>query len=163
MEKIHRGVSNSRCDAPCASLKPSPRSTAPSRVVQRRHIVSNHPVIAKPVRKLAVAIRFFYRQQYVSARHKGDADSHVASLLGMTEVFFILPFLFPIGNFYTLSTPQSANAASVSLRLGHGAALTCPRHVIHYRAAASLPKRGAKGAEQSPHPPKTFAAKRCPF
>ena len=36
-------------------------------------------------------------------------------------------------------------AASVSLRLGHGAALTCHRHVIHYRAAASLPKRGAKG------------------
>ena len=29
--------------------------------------------------------------------------------------------------------------ASVSLRLGHGAALTCHRHVIHYRAAASLP------------------------
>ena len=26
-----------------------------------------------------------------------------------------------------------------SLRLGHGAALTCPRHVIHSRAAASLP------------------------
>ena len=33
---------------------------------------------------------------------------------------------------------------TVSLRLGHGAALTCHRHVIHYRAAASLPKRGAK-------------------
>ena len=26
-----------------------------------------------------------------------------------------------------------------SLRLGHGAALTCHRHVIHYRAAAALP------------------------
>ena len=40
-----------------------------------------------------------------------------------------------------LSRPQ---ADSVSLRLGHGAALTCHRHVIHYRAAASLPSRGAK-------------------
>ena len=40
-----------------------------------------------------------------------------------------------------LSRPQ---AASVSLRLGHGAALTCHRHVIHYRAAAALPRRGAK-------------------
>ena len=40
-----------------------------------------------------------------------------------------------------LSRPQ---ADSVSLRLGHGAALTCHRHVIHYRAAALLPKRGAK-------------------
>ena len=29
--------------------------------------------------------------------------------------------------------------AFFSLRLGHAAALTCPRHVIHYRAAASLP------------------------
>ena len=35
-----------------------------------------------------------------------------------------------------LSRPQ---ADSVSLRLGHGAALTCHRHVIHYRAAAALP------------------------
>ena len=26
-----------------------------------------------------------------------------------------------------------------SLRLGHGAALTCPRHVIHYRTDTSLP------------------------
>ena len=25
------------------------------------------------------------------------------------------------------------------MRLGHGAALTCHRHVIHYRAAAALP------------------------
>ena len=40
-----------------------------------------------------------------------------------------------------LSRPQ---ADSVSLRLGHGAALTCYQHVIYYRAAASLPKRGAK-------------------
>ena len=42
-----------------------------------------------------------------------------------------------------LETP-SALRASVSLRLGHGAALTCHRHVIHYRAAAALPRRGAK-------------------
>ena len=46
-----------------------------------------------------------------------------------------------------LIQPLSQPAAdSLSLRLGHGAALTCHRHVIHYRAAASLPKRGAKGA-----------------
>ncbi len=30
-------------------------------------------------------------------------------------------------------------AGLFSLRLGHGTALTCPRHVIHSRAAASLP------------------------
>ena len=60
-------------------------------------------------------------------------------------MLFMLPCLFPNGNISRLATPQSANADSVSLRLGHGAALTCPRHVIHYRAAASLPKRGAEG------------------
>ena len=30
-------------------------------------------------------------------------------------------------------------AGLFSLRLGHGAALTCHRHVIHYRADTSLP------------------------
>ena len=60
-----------------------------------------------------------------------------------------------------MATPQSANADSVSLRLGHGAALTCHRHVIHYRAAASLPKRGAK-AISFPHcPPPTPNSSRC--
>ena len=68
--------------------------------------------------------------------------------LGMTEVFFTLPCLFPNGTLSTLATPQSLRD-SVSLRIGHGAALTCPRHVIHYRAAASLPKRGAKGHPQT--------------
>ena len=41
--------------------------------------------------------------------------------------------------------PSVSFADSVSLRLGHSAALTCYQHVIHYRAAASLPKRGVKG------------------
>ena len=59
--------------------------------------------------------------------------------------------------------PLSRLRDSVSLRLGHGAALTCHRHVIHYRAAASLPKRGAKGAVQLLRQCETFAAKRCPF
>ena len=35
-----------------------------------------------------------------------------------------------------------AEKPPVSLRLGHGAALTAPRAVIHYRAAASLPQKG---------------------
>ena len=36
--------------------------------------------------------------------------------------------------------PLSQPAAdSLSLRLGHGAALICHRHIIHYRAATSLP------------------------
>ena len=69
-----------------------------------------------------------------------------------------------------MATPQSANADSVSLRLGHGAALTCHRHVIHYRAAASLPKRGAKAISfphYAPHNAKQlplhFAAGAVPF
>ena len=56
--------------------------------------------------------------------------------------------LLPNGNISSLANP-SALRATVSLRLGHGAALTCPRHVIHYRAAASLPKRGAKSMRRS--------------
>ncbi len=47
-----------------------------------------------------------------------------------------------------METSGGLTAANVSLRLGHGAALTCHRHVIHYRVAASLPGRGDKGAEQ---------------
>ena len=41
----------------------------------------------------------------------------------------------------------SLAADSLSLRLGHGAALICHRHIIHYRAATSLPltQRGACG------------------
>ena len=46
--------------------------------------------------------------------------------------------LLPNGNISSLATP-SALRATVSLRLGHGAALTCHRHVIHYRAAVALP------------------------
>ena len=42
-----------------------------------------------------------------------------------------------------LATPQSRlRRASFSLRLGHGAALICHRHIIHYRAATSLPYTG---------------------
>ena len=38
------------------------------------------------------------------------------------------------------SNPSVSLAAdSLSLRLGHGAALICHRHIIHYRAATSLP------------------------
>ena len=53
-------------------------------------------------------------------------------------IIYALLFLFRSALVSTLATP-SALRATVSLRLGHGAALTCHRHVIHYRAAASLP------------------------
>ena len=71
-------------------------------------------------------------------RHRGRPVYIIYTAL--TALFLFSPAPDP-----TLATPQSADADSVSLRLGHGAALTCPRHVIHYRAAASLPKRGAEG------------------
>ena len=38
--------------------------------------------------------------------------------------------------------PSVTCGDSVSLRLGHGAALACHRHAIHSRAAASLPYAG---------------------
>ena len=40
----------------------------------------------------------------------------------------------------------AAYAATVSLRLGHGAALAAHRAVIHNRAAASLPRGKVKDA-----------------
>ena len=47
----------------------------------------------------------------------------------------------------------SLAAASLSLRLGHGAALICHRHIIHYRAATSLPlAQGSLLAGAVPHP-----------
>ena len=51
-----------------------------------------------------------------------------------TLLFLLHSALFSLG-----SGDPLALRASVSLRLGHGAALTCHRHVTHYRAAASLP------------------------
>ena len=67
-------------------------------------------------------------------------------------------------NWHSLNTgdPSVSFADSVSLRLGHGAALTCPRHVIHARAAASLPRRGAKDAS-TPAPDGLYAHGRYPF
>ena len=45
---------------------------------------------------------------------------------------------------YGGTTPSviASGDATVSLRLGHAAALTCPRHVIHSRGVASLPQEG---------------------
>ena len=57
---------------------------------------------------------------------------------GAKDFFFTTLFLFSPALISPLATP-SALRATVSLRLGHGAALTCHRHVIHYRAAAALP------------------------
>ena len=65
------------------------------------------------------------------------ATTGVRTGLAMTGCFSLL-FLFSSALVFTLETP-SALRATVSLRLGHGAALTCPRHVIHYRAAVALP------------------------
>ena len=53
------------------------------------------------------------------------------------SLYFALSF--PYRHSLRPGDPSVSSADSVSLRLGHGAALTCPRHVIHYRAAASLP------------------------
>ncbi len=44
-----------------------------------------------------------------------------------------------INQAFLMAINPISSGAFFSLRLGHAAALTCPRHVIHYRAAASLP------------------------
>ena len=40
---------------------------------------------------------------------------------------------------FAVNPSVSLAADSLSLRLGHGAALICHWHIIHYRAATSLP------------------------
>ena len=40
---------------------------------------------------------------------------------------------------FAVNPSVSLATDSLSLRLGHGAALICHRHIIHYRAATSLP------------------------
>ena len=44
-----------------------------------------------------------------------------------------------LGIVCSVNPSVSLAADSLSLRLGHGAALICHRHIIHYRAATSLP------------------------
>ena len=56
----------------------------------------------------------------------------------MLAVALIERFLF----IAALSPSVTASPRHFSLRLGHLAALTCHRHVIHSREAASLPHRG---------------------
>ena len=45
---------------------------------------------------------------------------------------------------------QPGGLTAVSLRLGHTAALTRPRHVIHCRGAASLPQGGSPVKRKKP-------------
>ena len=53
-----------------------------------------------------------------------------------------------------VSTSSVTAVTPVSLRLGHAAALTAPRAVIHYRVAASLPGLGeGKGYTASDQTP----------
>ena len=76
------------------------------------------------------------------AQTQAFRDGTEAVPYGLCSVRLLFPTLALSINRRPLS--HGLRRASVSLRLGHGAALTCHRHVIHYRAAASLPKRGAK-------------------
>ena len=84
---------------------------------------------------------------------------------GAKEHFIYLAFSFPNWHFLHTGDPSDGlAAASVSLRLGHGAALTCHRHVIHYRAAASLPNRGAKRVQRNHRAsPKPLPRSAAPF
>ena len=113
-----------------------------------------------------VAIRFSLRRQYSFVQCKGDADSHDQFANWSRNDSKSFPrLLFSLSEITKDRRPLShgSRRASVSLRLGHGAALTCPRHVIHYRAAASLPKRGAKRVRcVAIRHCKIFAAKRLP-
>ena len=54
---------------------------------------------------------------------------------------------------FAVNPSVSLAADGLSLRLGHGAALICHRHIIHYRAATSLPlTQGSLWVGAAPHP-----------
>ena len=110
---------------PCANPKPSPRSAAPSRVAKRRR---GETVARNAEGVVRVETRAGYKRKSgiktpchcETGAHTGRGnphplctaqkrtsdskrtDSHVASLLGMTVVFFTLPCLFPNGDFCIL-------------------------------------------------------------
>ncbi len=51
-----------------------------------------------------VAIRVPFTQHKNALLSQRETDCHVASLLAMTEIFYMWPFLFPTGNLCTLVT-----------------------------------------------------------
>ena len=91
-----------------------------------------------------VAIRFSLRRQYSFVQCKGDADSHDQFANWSRNDSKSFPrLLFSLSEITKDRRPLShgSRRASVSLRLGHGAALTCPQHV-----RAAPPLRYLKGA-----------------
>ena len=70
------------------------------------------------------------------------ADSHVATLLGMTEVFCTLPSLFHNGNRTRLATPQSALWPPTPLK---GAPRWCTTNITAWDGLCAVPP---------PHPPR---------
>ena len=109
-----------------------------------------------------VAIRFSLRRQYSFVQCKGDADSHDQFANWSRNDSKSFPrLLFSLSEITKDRRPLShgSRRASVSLRLGHGAALTCPRHVraappLHYPKRGSAPRqRFWTGALGAPHTP----------
>ena len=115
----------------------------------RAHLI--YQFIARMSRKNSVFLQKFWHIFCAGIRNKfwgksgGAKGRKTQDLRDGTEA---VPYtLFVVRSFFSpllvsiLWRPLSPVCAlgTVSLRLGHGAALTCHRHVIHYRAAASLP------------------------
>ena len=91
----------------------------------------------------------YFSMMKSSKRFLGRVCGRLAA--GRTDYSFAKGSAPPTGEIKLLpfaGNPSVSLAAdSLSLRLGHGAALICHRHIIHYRAATSLPltQRGACG------------------
>ena len=113
-----------------------------------------HPYVKKKFSISAKIFGIFFVQVYEInfGGNRGGKGRKTQDLRDGTEA---VPYtLFVVRSFFSpllvsiLWRPLSPVCAlgTVSLRLGHGAALTCHRHVIHYRAAASLPWKGQRFA-----------------
>ena len=89
----------------------------------------------------ACPARGYFSMMKSSKRFLGRVCGRLAA--GRTDYSFAKGCVTPTGEIKLLpfaGNPSVSLAAdSLSLRLGHGAALICHRHIIHYRAATSLP------------------------
>ena len=90
-----------------------------------------------------MGIRFFSAWQYFSCGVRGMRIATTSDIghWSRNDRLFLLCSFFSTLLQSLLWRPLSPVCAlgTVSLRLSHGAALTCHRHVIHYRAAAAPP------------------------
>ena len=87
---------------------------------------------ARPVQFAAGAFDDIVCANNLSVSRSADTSPYTGEALGWCDAEGEVKL-------YTDNPSVTAAPCHFSLRLGHGAALICHRHIIHYRAATSLP------------------------